>query len=60
MLPRSTRIVLTVLAVAVVAFGLFCVGVAVWGSWWRFPNMPTAEEWSALFGASALVALGFA
>jgi len=60
MVSRSVRIALTALAVAVVAFVLFCVSVAAWGSWWRLPAMPTAEEWSALFGASALVALGFA
>lgn len=56
----AARIVLSVAAVVVVAFGLFSASVAIWGSWWRFPNMPTAEEWSAIFGASALVALGFA
>lgn len=56
----AARIVLTVVAVVVVAFGLFSASVAFWGSWWRFPGMPTAEEWSAVFGASALVALGFA
>lgn len=43
-----------------IAFAVFCLSVALFGSWWRFPNMPTAEEWSAFFGASALVALVFA
>lgn len=42
------------------AFAVFCGSVALFGSWWRFSNMPTADEWSALFGASALAALGFA
>ncbi|WP_156876587.1 hypothetical protein [Microbacterium luticocti] len=56
----AMRIVVTVLAVVAVALGLFSASVAIWGSWWRFPDMPTAEEWSAFFGASALVALGFA
>ncbi|WP_417218591.1 hypothetical protein [Arthrobacter sp.] len=56
----SARIVLTVAAVVVAAFGLFSASVAIWGSWWRFSDMPTAEEWQAVFGASALVALGFA
>jgi hypothetical protein len=41
-------------------FALFCVSVSLWGSWWRFPGMPIAEEWSALFGATALIALVFA
>ncbi|MBA8816379.1 hypothetical protein FHX48_001452 [Microbacterium halimionae] len=56
----AARIVLTVAAVVVAAFGLFSASVVIWGSWWRFPYMPTAEEWQAVFGASALVALGFA
>lgn len=54
------RIVLIVLAVVVATFASFCVSVALWGSWWRFPALPTAEEWSAIFGATALIALGFA
>ncbi len=54
------RVVVAVAAIAAAVFVLFCVSVAMWGSWWRFPGMPIAEEWSALFGASALVALGFA
>jgi len=49
-----------ILAVALAAFALFCGSVALWGSWWRSPGMPTAEEWSALFGVSALIALAFA
>lgn len=57
---RAVRIVLTVFALFVGAFASFCVSVALWGSWWRFPNMPSAEEWSAIFGASAVIALGFA
>jgi hypothetical protein len=56
----TARIALTVATVVVVAFGLFSASVAIWGSWWRFPDMPTAEEWSAIFGASALIALAFA
>lgn len=50
----------TAVASVVGLFVLFAVTVAVWGSWWRAPGMPTAEEWSALFGATALIALGFA
>lgn len=42
------------------AFAAFVISTVIWGAWWRVPNMPTAEEWSAFFGASALVALGFA
>lgn len=42
------------------AFALFSISVALFGSWWRFDRMPMAEEWSAFFGASALIALGFA
>lgn len=58
--PRTKRLALTVGGTFVFAFTLFCVSVAAWGSWWRFDGMPTPEEWSALFGASALVALAFA
>ena len=43
-----------------ITFLLFCGSVALWGSWWRFPFMPTPAEWSAFFGASAVIALGFA
>lgn len=56
---RFGRIAVRIGGVLVV-FALFCASAALGGSWWRFPNMPTAEEWSAFFGASALVALGFA
>jgi len=56
----AARIVLAVAVVVVAAFGLFSASVAIWGSWWRLPHMPTAGEWQAIFGASALVALGFA
>lgn len=52
--------ILSVVICAVVALGLFFASVVAWGPWWRFPNMPTPEEWSAIFGASALIALGFA
>ncbi|MFD5225702.1 hypothetical protein ACFWHT_08795 [Microbacterium sp. NPDC058342] len=45
---------------AVGIFAVFFASVWFWGSWWRFPGMPSAEEWSALFGATALIALGFA
>jgi len=49
------------IAAAVIGvFLLFCLSVAVWGPWWRFEGMPTPEEWSAVFGASALIALAFA
>ena len=54
------RTVLRVFAVVLAAFALFCTSVAFGGSWWRFPDMPTTEEWSAFFGVSALMALGFA
>ncbi len=56
----KSRWPLFLLGGVVVAFALFCLSVALFGSWWRFPNMPTAEEWSAFFGASALLALFFA
>jgi hypothetical protein len=57
---RSKRLAFVLGTSIVLAFALFCVSVAVLGSWWRFEGMPAPEEWSALFGASALVALGFA
>lgn len=38
--------------------GCFVVSALIFGPWWRIRNLPTPEEWSALFGASALVALG--
>ncbi|GEC74184.1 hypothetical protein [Microbacterium maritypicum] len=50
------RIVIVVVGLVVA----FTLSVTLFGSWWRFPHMPTAEEWSALFGASALGALFFA
>jgi hypothetical protein len=49
-----------ILALIFSLFLVFCGSVVNWGSWWRFQDMPTAEEWSAFFGASALIALGFA
>ena len=58
--PGRTLLIVLVVGGIVVAFALFRISVVIGGSWWRFPGMPTAEEWSALFGASALVALGFA
>jgi hypothetical protein len=45
---------------AVLLAACFMISVMLWGSWWRVTDMPRAEEWSALFGASALAALGFA
>lgn len=52
---------LSLLAVAAALFTVFCGTVALWGSWWRkIENMPTPEEWSAFFGASALGAVAFA
>lgn len=54
------RLIVRVLLAIAGVFVAFAVGVAVFGSWWRLPNMPTAEEWSALFGAFALGALFFA
>lgn len=44
----------------VVAFAAFYGTVRLFGSWWRLPDMPSAEEWSAFFGISALIALAFA
>ena len=44
---------LVVLAVA----GILALSVAIWGSWWRAPRFPQAEEWSALFGGLALIAV---
>ncbi|MFD4957862.1 hypothetical protein [Microbacterium sp. NPDC058389] len=46
-----------VVAATLLLFALFCISAAVFGAWWRFENMPTAEEWQALFGATVLVAL---
>lgn len=60
MSKQAVRTALKVLGIVLAAFALFCTSVVFWGSWWRFSEMPTAEEWSAFFGASALVALGFA
>jgi hypothetical protein len=36
---------------------VFLISVAFFGSWWRADSLPTAEEWSAFFGASALAAI---
>lgn len=55
--PKAT---VTVAAVVVVVLVLFTISAAVLGPWWRWDFMPTPEEWSAFFGASALVALAFA
>lgn len=57
-MPKRT--VFIIASGVILLFALFCVSVAILGSWWHFPNMPTPEEWSAFFGASALVALAFA
>ncbi|MCR2785554.1 MULTISPECIES: hypothetical protein [unclassified Microbacterium] len=56
----SRRPIWMLACVLAAVFVLFGVSVAAWGSWWRFEGMPTAEEWFALFGVSALVALAFA
>jgi hypothetical protein len=60
---RRLVILLSGVAALVLALALafvFDLSVRLWGSWWRIPDMPTAEEWSALFGVSALVAVFFA
>lgn len=38
----------------------FVASVARWGPWWRLEDAPTAEEWSAFFGAFVVVGLLFA
>jgi len=48
-----------VAALAVVAV-LLRVSVTMFGSWWRFAGAPTADEWSAFFGAFVVVGLVFA
>ncbi|WKT89086.1 hypothetical protein QYR02_16865 [Microbacterium maritypicum] len=55
-----TRLTVRIALIALGAITLFLISVGLFGSWWRLPHMPTAEEWSALFGASALGALFFA
>jgi hypothetical protein len=50
---------LTIVGAIVIAFALFCVSAAILGPWWRFENMPSAEEWQALFAATVLGALAF-
>lgn len=58
--PQAQRLIVKIAAAVISVFFLFCVSVAVCGPWWRFEDMPRPEEWSAFFGASALVALAFA
>jgi hypothetical protein len=36
------------------------VSVLLFGSWWRYEGAPTADEWSAFFGAFVVVGLVFA
>ena len=55
---RARSRILVIAGSAVGAFAIFCGSVALFGAWWRFENMPTAEEWQALFGATVLVAIG--
>lgn len=57
---QARRLIVKIAAAVIGAFFLLCVSVAVWGPWWRIEGMPSPEEWSAFFGASALVALLFA
>ena len=57
---RSRRLVLTLILIPLLALGLFVLSAATLGSWWRVAFMPTPNEWSAFFGASALIAIGFA
>ncbi|UNK69417.1 hypothetical protein [Microbacterium sp. H1-D42] len=46
--------------VVLVLVVLFYLSAYLWGTWWRHPNFPTPEEFSALFGGVALIALLFA
>lgn len=55
---RARSRILVIAGSAVGAFAIFCGSVALFGAWWRFENMPTAEEWQGLFGATVLVAIG--
>ncbi|WP_156172610.1 hypothetical protein, partial [Microbacterium sp. Ag1] len=57
--PRF-KVVLLAGGIPLLAFILLCISAAIWGAWWRFESMPTADEWQALFGATVLVALAFA
>lgn len=55
---NRTRLAILALLVAV-ALLFLALTVRMWGSWWRVPNFPYADEWSALFGVSAVVAVIF-
>jgi len=50
-------IMLIVLLAAGAAVGLLRVTVYLFGPWWRFEGAPTADEWSAFFGAFVVAGL---
>jgi len=54
---RLIRLALIGTLVALAIAGIFALSVAMWGSWWRVPRFPQAEEWSALYGGLALIAV---
>jgi hypothetical protein len=57
---RTLRVLVTIAFAMTVVFLLFALSAALLGPWWRLPNLPTADEWSALWGIAAVVALFFA
>jgi hypothetical protein len=50
-------IVLIVVLAMAAALGALRLTVSLFGSWWRFEGAPTADEWSAFFGAFVVVGL---
>lgn len=54
---RLIRLALIGALIVLAVSGTFALSVAMWGSWWRAPRFPQAEEWSALFGGLALIAV---
>ncbi len=57
---RRLLVSLAAVAGVTVVAALFRISVSVFGSWWRFAGAPTADEWSAFFGAFVVVGLVFA
>ncbi|MBT1541470.1 hypothetical protein KK103_06825 [Curtobacterium flaccumfaciens pv. flaccumfaciens] len=50
-MKRLLMIVLIAFLAMAAVLGVLRLTVSLFGSWWRFEGAPTAEEWSAFFGA---------
>lgn len=55
-------LLVAVAALVALSAALICLRVSVllFGSWWRYDGAPTADEWSAFFGAFVVIGLVFA